>query len=249
MRLLDYKSSNTDKRAILEEIDIKLIAIKNLLDNKKLTPGDFKLRVVSVKYQFKKIYGEESDIIKFFPSFKEKISIEELPYIANDFIKRIENISYTLRSAMNDAFVKPMRGKIFIGHGRSPLWRDLKDFISERLKLDWDEFNREPVAGFMTFERLTQMLSEAMFAFLIMTAEDEHADASLHARENVIHEVGLFQGHLGQKKAIILLEEGCKEFSNILGLSQIRFPKGVISASYEEIRRVLEREGIITSSG
>jgi predicted nucleotide-binding protein len=89
------------------------------------------------------------------------------------------------------------------------------------------------------------MLSDAKFAFLILTAEDEHLDQSLHARENVVHEVGLFQGRLGPKKAIILLEEGCKEFSNIVGLSQIRFPKGYISAAFEEIRRVLEREGIL----
>lgn len=66
-----------------------------------------------------------------------------------------------------------------------------------------------------------------------------------HARENVVHEVGLFQGHLGFRKAIILLEEGCSEFSNIVGLSQIRFPQSNISACFEEIRLVLEREGII----
>ncbi|OIP89965.1 MAG: hypothetical protein AUK26_10385 [Syntrophaceae bacterium CG2_30_58_14] len=89
------------------------------------------------------------------------------------------------------------------------------------------------------------MLSEAEFAFLIITAEDEHMDQALHARENVIHEVGLFQGRLGPKRAIILLEEGCKEFSNIVGLSQIHFPEGRISAVFEEIRRVLEREGVI----
>ena len=136
-------------------------------------------------------------------------------------------------------------GKVFIGHGRSLLWRELKDFLSDRLGLGWDEFNREAVAGFTTFERLSQMLSEAEFAFLIITAEDEHMDQALHARENVIHEVGLFQGRLGPKRAIILLEEGCKEFSNIVGLSQIHFPEGRISAVFEEIRRVLEREGVI----
>jgi hypothetical protein len=37
--------------------------------------------------------------------------------------------------------------KIFIGHGRSLLWRDLSSFISDRLNLDWDEFNRESAAG------------------------------------------------------------------------------------------------------
>jgi predicted nucleotide-binding protein len=88
------------------------------------------------------------------------------------------------------------------------------------------------------------MLDQAAFAFLVMTAEDEHADTSLHARENVIHEVGLFQGRLGKRKAIILLEEGCSEFSNVIGLGQIRFPRGNISACFEEVRRVLERETI-----
>jgi len=136
-------------------------------------------------------------------------------------------------------------GKVFIGHGRSQAWRDLKDFIAERLQLDWDEFNREPTAGLATPERLADMLDDACFAFLVLTAEDEHHDGTIHARENVIHEVGLFQGRLGFRRAIVLLEDGCAEFSNIHGLTQIRFPKGDIRAKSEEIRRVLEREGII----
>jgi predicted nucleotide-binding protein len=135
--------------------------------------------------------------------------------------------------------------KVFIGHGRSPLWRELKEFLCERLKLECDEFNRESAAGISTTERLQKMLDSASFAFLIMTGEDEHMDNTSHARENVIHEVGLFQGRLGVRKTIILLEEGCNEFSNINGLGQIRFPSGRISAAYEEIRRVLEREDII----
>jgi len=62
---------------------------------------------------------------------------------------------------------------------------------------------------------------------------------------NVIHEVGLFQGRLGFERAIVLLEEGCEEFSNIQGLGQIRFPKNNISAIFESVREVLEREKII----
>lgn len=135
--------------------------------------------------------------------------------------------------------------KVFIGHGRSSLWRELKDFIEGRLSLEWDEFNREPTAGFATKERLQSMLDQACFAFILMTGENQHADDTMHARENVVHEVGLFQGRLGFRKAIVILEEGCTEFSNILGLVQIRFPKGNISACFEEIRRVLEREGVL----
>jgi len=149
------------------------------------------------------------------------------------------------RLKMQGNTVAKTNGKIFIGHGRSSTWRDLKDFVQDRLQLEWDEFNRESTAGIATATRLEAMLNDATFAFLIMTAEDEHSDTTKHARENVIHEVGLFQGRLGFARAIVLLEEGCAEFSNIHGLGQIRFPAGNILSKSEEIRRVLEREGII----
>jgi hypothetical protein len=134
---------------------------------------------------------------------------------------------------------------VFIGHGRSSVWKDLKDFIQDRMHLPWDEFNRLPVAGITNIDRLSQMLEEAAIAFLIMTAEDEQADGKQHARQNVIHEAGLFQGRLGFERAIILLEEGCEEFSNVQGLCQIRYPKGNVSVVFEYIRRVLEREGLV----
>ncbi|MCP4546667.1 MAG: nucleotide-binding protein [bacterium] len=140
---------------------------------------------------------------------------------------------------------KEKQGRIFIAHGRSSVWRDLRDLLAERLQLKWEEFNREPAAGLTTVERLESMLAGASFAFVVMSAEDEHADGTLHARENVIHEAGLFQGRLGFRRAIILVEDGCQEFSNIVGLSQIRFPSGDLLAKSEEIRRVLEREEII----
>ena len=134
---------------------------------------------------------------------------------------------------------------VFIGHGRSQSWRELKDFLQDRLKLPWDEFNRVPVAGVTNIARLAEMLDAAAIAFLVMTAEDEMADGATQARMNVVHEAGLFQGRLGFTRAVVLLEEGCEQFSNIEGLGQIRFPAGRISAAFEEVRGVLEREGLI----
>jgi predicted nucleotide-binding protein len=134
---------------------------------------------------------------------------------------------------------------VFIGHGRAKDWLELEKFLTNRLSLDCREFNSEPVAGYSHKERLEQLLKVAEFAFLIMTAEDEHSDGSYHARENVIHEVGLFQGKLGFEKAIVLLEEGCKRFSNIDGLNDIRFPKGQITDKFEGIRMLLENRGIV----
>ncbi|MEA2649856.1 MAG: hypothetical protein QOG61_2291, partial [Candidatus Binataceae bacterium] len=98
-------------------------------------------------------------------------------------------------------------------------------------------------------ERLQEMLSSSGFALIVMTAEDEAKDGKVRARENVVHEAGMFQGKLGFERAIVLREAGCEEFSNIAGLIQLPFPRGNIMAVSEEIRRTLEREGLIPKSG
>ena len=137
---------------------------------------------------------------------------------------------------------------VFIGHGRNQVWRALKDFLEDRLGLEVEEFNRIPIAGKTTSDRLAEMLEIAAFAFLVMSGEDEAGIGDMHPRMNVVHELGLFQGRLGFGRAIILLEDGCAEFSNIYGLGQIRFHKDDIESSFEEIRRVLEREGIVSAT-
>ncbi len=169
--------------------------------------------------------------------------------------KACEKLSKIARQAGSHLSRKQRRSKkaeviginVFIGHGRSRMWKDLKDFIQDRLKLPWDEFNRVPVAGVTNIARLSEMLESAAIAFLVLTGEDEQPDGKLQARMNVVHEAGLFQGRLGFTRAIVILEEGCEEFSNIQGLGQIRFPNGNIKASFEEIRHVLERENLIDS--
>ena len=165
-------------------------------------------------------------------------SITKLSEIADQTAKHIARQDRRLRQ-------RTAGSKVFIGHGRSQDWRELKDFIEESLGLSTDEFNRAPVAGFSTKERLSEMLDEATIAFLIMTGEDEQPDGKSRARENVVHEVGLFQGRLGFERAIVLFEEGCEEFSNIAGLGQIRFPKGSIKAAFQEVREVCEREELL----
>ena len=94
---------------------------------------------------------------------------------------------------------------VFIGHGRSPTWRELKDIVEDRLRLPVDESNRVPVAGVTNIARLSEMMDAATLALLVMTGEDEQPDGKLRARMNVVHEAGLFQGRLGFSRAIVLL--------------------------------------------
>lgn len=132
--------------------------------------------------------------------------------------------------------------KIFIGHGKSPQWRDLKDHLHEKHKIKIEAYEVGSRAGHAIRDVLGKMLSESMFAILVMTGEDETKGGKVLARQNVIHEAGLFQGRLGFDKAIILLEEGTEEFSNIKGIEQIRYSKNNIKETYGEILATLERE-------
>lgn len=89
------------------------------------------------------------------------------------------------------------------------------------------------------------MLDEASFAVLILTAEDETASGSKRARQNVIHEAGLFQGRLGFRRAILLIQENLEDFSNVAGLQHIPFVGDRIEQTFYELQRVLKREGLI----
>lgn len=168
-----------------------------------------------------------------------KLACESLANIARRAFSHLE------RTEKNQVKADRIGTNVFIGHGRSKEWKDLKDFIKDRMRLPWDEFNRVPVAGIPNTVRLSTMLDAAAIAFLVLTAEDERADGHLQARMNVIHEAGLFQGRLGFTRAIIMLEEGCDEFSNIAGLGQVRFPRSDIKAAFHDVQLILEREGLI----
>lgn len=194
-------------------------------------------------------YGQGIQTPPHIQVISEITAIEHVFGMCRNAAEAIKKIASHLERKSKRKTVSDRIGtNVFLGHGRSAAWRELKDFIQERLSLPCDEFNRVPVAGMTNITRLSEMLDAAAVAFLIMTAEDETVGGQTQARMNVIHEVGLFQGRLGFGKAIVLLEEGCEEFSNIQGLGQIRFPKDNIGAAFEEIRLVLEREELISLS-
>ena len=136
----------------------------------------------------------------------------------------------------------PERPKIFIGHGRSLLWRELKDHLQDQHNHNVIAYEVGARAGHSVRDILKDMLSHSSFAILVMTGEDETGNDELHPRLNVVHELGLFQGCLGFSRAIVLLEEGTQEFSNIHGVHQIRFTKDNIKETFGDVLATLKRE-------
>ncbi|WP_271539215.1 nucleotide-binding protein [Bradyrhizobium sp. CCBAU 45321] len=143
-----------------------------------------------------------------------------------------EDIESTLRERL----------EIFIGHGRSLQWRDVKEHLHDKHGFKVTAYETEPRAGLHIADILKDMEDKASFALLVMTAEDEDAGGKMHARENVIHEAGLFQGRLGMKRAIVLLEDGCGTFSNLAGVQYIPFSKGNIREAFGDILATIKRE-------
>jgi predicted nucleotide-binding protein len=85
-------------------------------------------------------------------------------------------------------------------------------------------------------------------AVLLLTAEDESADGTHRARQNVVHEAGLFQGHLGFQRVVMLVQDGLEEFSNVAGVQYISFRGEQVEQTFWELQRALRREGLITAA-
>jgi predicted nucleotide-binding protein len=155
--------------------------------------------------------------------------------------EQIESVFQCFELGLAESKVtKPV--KIFIGHGRDQQWRDLKDHLHEQQGYDVEAYETGPRAGQQITAILEKMLAGSFIAFLVFTGEDFAADGEAHARENVIHELGLFQGRLGFERAIVLLEKGTHEFTNIEGTAQIRFSQSNIKEVFGDVVATIKRE-------
>lgn len=135
----------------------------------------------------------------------------------------------------------PYKPTIFIGHGASPDYVFLENFLRGR-GYETETFESGPRAGKVTKDVVEGMSRRAAMAFLIHTSEDEQADGDVRARQNVVHETGLFQGRLGFERAIVLREEGCESFSNMDGVQEIRYKSGGIKDIFLEVLDTVTRE-------
>ncbi|MDW8807590.1 nucleotide-binding protein [Streptomyces scabiei] len=131
---------------------------------------------------------------------------------------------------------------IFIGHGRSRAWRDLKDHLVDQHGYRVEAYETGTRSGHTIRDILDDMLNQSSFALLVLTGEDAQEGGNVRARQNVVHELGLFQGKLGFSRAIAIVEEGVEFISNMDGVQQIRFPAEGIRQVYGDVLAVLRRE-------
>ncbi len=178
---------------------------------------------------------------------------------SDDTVKDIYRLSKELAKLSDDDFekLKPSstaatrtsarakRQKVFIGHGRSRLWARLQVFIKDELGVETVSYETESRVGESIVPILEKMLDQSTFAVLVLTAEDQTEEGDRRARQNVIHEAGLFQGRLGFDKAILLVQQGLEGFTNIDGLQYIPFSDENIEETFYQLQRTMKQKGII----
>ena len=131
---------------------------------------------------------------------------------------------------------------VIIGHGPSLDWEDLKNHLRDKHGVKIEAYETGARAGHRIRDLLEGMYWKSAFGILVLTGKDEQSSGSPSLRQNVVHEAGLFQGRLGFTRALLLLEDGVEEFSNVQGVQSVRFSKGNIREAFGEVLASLERE-------
>jgi predicted nucleotide-binding protein len=134
--------------------------------------------------------------------------------------------------------------KIFLGHGRNSLWARLHMHLKDELRLPVEAWESDARTGFHAIDVLKTTLASCTFAAIVATGDDETVEGAFRARQNVIHEVGLFQGRLGFEKVALLQQRSVEGFSNLAGLQVIPFNDRIEDTFYE-LDRMLRRERIL----
>lgn len=133
-----------------------------------------------------------------------------------------------------------MNNKIFISHGHNELLKlKLKDFIQNHLDRQPLILSELPNYGRTVVEKLEDASKMCNAAIILLTKDDETKEGGMRARQNVIHEIGFFQGKYGRNKVILLYEQGVEIFSNISGILRIEFSSDHFEEIYENLRTEL----------
>lgn len=169
-------------------------------------------------------------------TFPDRALVPEVYEVAAEYAEPVQAAFMTELVQKNSEVV------IAIGHGHSDAWREVRDYLQDKLGFKVEAYETGPRAGRSRVDVLTELLDGCNFALLVHTADDEQADGEARARENVVHETGLFQARYGFRRAIIVRESGCATFSNVHGLEEIHFEPGRIKEAFGEIVATIRRE-------
>jgi predicted nucleotide-binding protein len=159
---------------------------------------------------------------------------------ADRLVRDIHNI-FEIRANSELEQPKPTALRcVFLTHGRSSDWREVQPFIEKDVGLPTIELAQEANMGRTIIEKLIDNAQRCDSAVIVMTGDDTANGDEARVRENVMHEIGFFQGRYGRNKVVLLHEDGVSVPTNLRGVAYIPFPKGSVSAAFHVLQRELD---------
>lgn len=161
---------------------------------------------------------------------------------AERLVRDIEQIFEIRANSELQAPKRDSRGRVFISHGCSNDWRSVQAFIEKDVELLTLELAQEPNLGRTIIEKLADNSERCDSAVIVMTGDDignGNGDET-RVRENVMHEIGFFQGRFGRTFVVLLHEEGVNVPANLSGVAYIPFLRGAIDAGFYVLQRELK---------
>ncbi len=174
-----------------------------------------------------------------------EIVAEAMRMGARFFLDKNSNVFFSKLEANVEEILRRKRANVFLSHGHNELLKlKLKDFLHGRLGQSPIILAEQPSRGLTVVEKLDRVSEMCSFAVILMTKDDEQVDGGLRARQNVIHEIGFFQGKYGRKNVVLLAERGIELFTNISGIIRIEFEPEHFEECYEPLRKELESSAL-----
>ncbi|MBL4801257.1 MAG: nucleotide-binding protein [Emcibacter sp.] len=193
------------------------------------------------------------DLYDDFQTIKTKPKIEMVPlgpeqkaiwHFSRPQVKKLaRDIEQIFELRANSELEQPKKEspqRVFISHGHSDEWRKVQPFIEKDVKLTTIELAQEPNIGRTIIEKLIDNADRCDSAVIIMTGDDFTKEEEARVRENVMHEIGFFQGYYGRNLVIMLHEEGVNIPTNLSRIVYVPFPKGSIETSFHVLQRELK---------
>jgi sugar/nucleoside kinase (ribokinase family) len=173
-----------------------------------------------------------------------QLARHKLRYVGNaghaQFAKVTHEFIRTL-DAERRSRVRPLG--IFVSHGKNPEWFAVQRFVEDRFAAPVYSFESAPWGGRELSEALSKNLERCSLSVCVLTAEDFTGDGRKFARQNVIHEVGLFQGQHGFDRVVLLVEEGCDFIPEAAAPYTLYFPHNQIHQTFYQLAETIRSHG------
>lgn len=181
------------------------------------------------------------------PGMEYKDGVNLAFQLISSKVKKAGNHNYSKFKSIFDEFITNMTSTpppqkeftVFIGYSNRELCLEVQKFLfDESIKsMSFKDFEHLSITAVQVLE---EALETCSYCIMIVTPQDKQPDGKKRARQNVIHEIGLFQGRLGFQRVLILEQEGIDSFSNIDGLQTARFDEGNIESTFTRILRQIK---------